>query len=425
MKTKLFAMNKRLTTNLFLIVLFMSLFGGCKQTADYMAVNSNAFVVNLDTVELKHDFKLSNIFDSIKVIPLDNSEVVIGKLNRVDIYKDLIIVLDAEFAKGVFAFDRAGKLLYQIGNVGLGPEEYASCGDFAIDREQGSIYIYDKLGHRIYVYDVNTGKYQRTLSIERSNKFNRIWCNGGNLYAVRTYFLPKKDNSPFYILKQLDEKTGELLGEWLDVETFNKGWKKEFLTTNLFYRLGEDVDLFAYGIADTILCLKEGKIAPYMVFTGDKVIKPGDLSEEEKDISLDARKTIEIHRKAHRRLGYIQQKITSVFDLYGNNGNLYFDYMTWPCFFTQYNLEKGEISVYTYMKDDLLFLSKPYKYTMTSFLMSDADGVYYQVNTEVLPHLKSCLDGGFLSDRIKNKDVLQQITEDSNPIILYYEFKKE
>ena len=117
MKTKLFAMNKHLATNLFVIVLFVSLFGGCKQAADYMAVNSNAFVVNLDTVELKHDFKLSNIFDSVRVIPLDNSEVVIGKLSRVDIYKDLIIVLDAEFAKGVFVFDRAGKLLYQIGNV--------------------------------------------------------------------------------------------------------------------------------------------------------------------------------------------------------------------------------------------------------------------------------------------------------------------
>lgn len=418
-------MNKCLIISACIMILFMPVFVGCRSTADYMAMNGDAFVVNLDTVELKHDFKLSNIFDSVWAIPLDNSEVVIGKINRVDVYRDRIIVLDAEYAKGVFAFDRAGRLLCKIGNVGLGPEEYASCGDFAIDHEQGSIFIYDKLRHRIFVYDVNTGKYQRTLRIDRSVGFDRIWYNGGRLYAVSSYFSSEKNDSPFYILKQLDEKTGKLIGEWLDVETFNKGWKGEFMTTNLFYRLGGEEDLFTYGIADTILCMKEEEIVPYMVFTGDKVIKPGELLEEEKKILLNGKEWIEMHSNMHRRLGKQQQKITCIFDLYKNRDNLYFRYMTWSRFFAQYNLKKKEISVYTNTKDDLLFLSKPYKYSMTSFLMSDDGGVYYQVNTEALPQLKSCLNDGFLSDRIRNKEVLRQITEDSNPIILYYEFKKE
>lgn len=91
----------------------------------------------------------------------------------------------------------------------------------------------------------------------------------------------------------------------------------------------------------------------------------------------------------------------------------------------KYNLKNNEVAVYSNTKDDLLFLSNPYKYSMTSFLMSDTGGVYYQVDTEVLSNLKSCLNDGVLSDRIKNKDVLKSITEDSNPIILYYEYKKE
>ena len=91
----------------------------------------------------------------------------------------------------------------------------------------------------------------------------------------------------------------------------------------------------------------------------------------------------------------------------------------------KYNLKDKEVTVYTNTKDDLLFLSNPYKYSMTSFLMSDTGGVYYQVDMEVLPNLKSCLNDGVLSDRIKNKGVLKYITEDSNPIILYYEYKKE
>lgn len=418
-------MKKHLIVNAFVVILFISMVLGCKSTVSYTAINNKAFVVNLDTVELKHDFKLSSVFDSVLVIPLDNKEVVIGKLNRVDVYKDLIIVLDAEFAKGVFAFDKTGHLLYKIGNVGFGPEEYASCTDFAIDHELGFIYIYDRLGHRIYVYDVNTGKYQRTLDIERHNMFNRIWYSGGNLYAVSTYFQPKKDNAPFYILKQLDEKTGRLMGEWLNVETFNKGWKSEFLTTNIFYRLNENKDLFAYGLADTVLCFKGGEIVPYMVFTGDKVIKPEEILEEEKDISLSARKRVEMLMSVQRRLGIQRKKIVNVANLYESNGYLYFNYVTWPRFMAKYNLKDKEVTVYTNTKDDLLFLSNPYKYSMTSFLMSDTGGVYYQVDTEVLPNLKSCLNDGVLSDRIKNKGVLKYITEDSNPIILYYEYKKE
>lgn len=407
------------------MILFMPVFVGCRSTADYMAMNGDAFVVNLDTVELKHDFKLSNIFDSVWAIPLDNSEVVIGKISRVDVYKDRIIVLDAEYAKGVFAFDRAGHLLYKIGNVGLGPEEYASCGDFAIDHEQGSIYIYDKLRRRIFVYDVNTGKYQRTLRIERSVEFDRIWYNGGRLYAVSSYFSSEKNDSPFYILKQLDEKTGKLIGEWLDVETFNKGWKDGFMMTNPFYRLSRDEDLFAYGIADTVLSLRKDGIFPYMIFTGDKVVKPDEILKEEKDVLLNAKKKIEMLMNAHRRLGIQKNKLINVSDLYVCNGYLYFYYVTKFHLFAKYNLKNSEVTVYANTKDDLLFLSKPYKYSMTSFLMSDEGGVYYQVDTEVLPQLKSCLNDGFLSDRIRNKEVLRQITEDSNPIILYYEFKKE
>lgn len=418
-------MKNYLMVNSFAVILFISVFWGCKSTVNYTAINNNTHIVNLDTVELKHDFKLSNVFDSVLVIPLDNKEVVIGKLNRVDVYKDLIIVLDAEFAKGVFAFDKKGHLLYKIGNVGFGPKEYASCADFAIDHELGSIYVYDRMGHRIYVYDVNTGKYQRTLDIERRNMFNRIWYSGGNLYAVNTYFQPKKDDTPFYILKQLDEETGKLIGEWLDAETFNKGWKSEFLTANIFYRLNGNEDLFAYGLADTVLCFKGKEIVPYMVFTGDKVIKSEEILEEEKDVSLSANKRVEMLLNVQRRLGIQRKKIINVANLYESNGYLYFNYVTWPRFMAKYNLKNNEVAVYSNTKDDLLFLSNPYKYSMTSFLMSDTGGVYYQVDTEVLSNLKSCLNDGVLSDRIKNKDVLKSITEDSNPIILYYEYKKE
>ena len=162
-----------------------------------------------------------------------------------------------------------------------------------------------------------------------------------------------------------------------------------------------------------------------MIFTGDKVVKPDEILKEEKDVLLNAKKKIEMLMNAHRRLGIQKNKLINVSDLYVCNGYLYFYYVTKFHLFAKYNLKNSEVTVYANTKDDLLFLSKPYKYSMTSFLMSDEGGVYYQVDTEVLPQLKSCLNDGFLSDRIRNKEVLRQITEDSNPIILYYEFKKE
>lgn len=419
-------MGKKIFSFIFLDIFAIFIFSACMPTVKHIVTNDNAYVINLDEVKLDHDFKLSNVFDSILIMPLDNSQVIIGKLNKVDIYEDRLIVLDAEYAKGIFVYNKKGDLLYKIGNVGFGPGEYASCTDFAIDHLLDVIYVYDNMGRCILVYDIKTGEYQRTMKIEQNNMFNRIWCNGGNLYAVTTYFQPKKDKKePYYILKQLDATTGKVIEEWLDVETFNKGWKSEFLTTNLFYRLDEKQDLFAYGIADTIFCFNEKEFTPYMIFVGNKTIKCADISEEEKDISLNATERARMFMNVQRRLGLQQKKIVNISNIYENDGYMYFNYVTWPRFMVKYNMENGESSVYTNIKDDLLFLSYPLKYTITSFLTSDDNGVYYQVDTEMLSSLKSCLHDDVLSDKIKNKNVLNGITEDFNPIILYYEYKKK
>ena len=57
---------------------------------------------------MKHDFCYSNLFDSVTIIRLDNAQVMIGSIDKMDLYKDKLIILDERMAKGVFVFDKRG-----------------------------------------------------------------------------------------------------------------------------------------------------------------------------------------------------------------------------------------------------------------------------------------------------------------------------
>lgn len=75
--------------------------------------------------------------------------------------------------------------------------------------------------------------------------------------------------------------------------------------------------------------------------------------------------------------------------------------------------------------DDILFSKSPNSYTIPNYLTSDKRGVYYIVQTDFLSEIKSFASRkGVISDKVVNKNKLENLDEDSNPLILYYEYKK-
>lgn len=60
---------------------------------------------------------------------------------------------------------------------------------------------------------------------------------------------------------------------------------------------------------------------------------------------------------------------------------------------------------------------------LPGYLCADADGVFYFYNTEQLAELKRLFESGQLSDKVVNKELIRSLESDSNPVLLYYEFK--
>lgn len=88
-------------------------------------------------------------------------------------------------------------------------------------------------------------------------------------------------------------------------------------------------------------------------------------------------------------------------------------------------MKTGNFTIFSNFKDDILYTPKLVSRTLPFFLTSDDGGVYYCLKTDYLQELKYHFSEGFISYKIKDRNILNNINEDSNPLLLYYEYIKK
>lgn len=417
------AIKKKIYLGTYMTISLCGFLLSCASGNTIISKNANIYTLNFDNIEQRESLIFSSIFKSVKAIVLDNKEVLIGKIEKMQPYESTLFILDSQSAKGVYEFSKNGEFIRKIGSVGNGPGEYNACNDFTINEQTKEIYIYDSYNKRINKYDIETGAYKSSLNIEAENTIDRIWYNSGRLYAVNTFFRVNQ-KEPYYILQQLDITTGKKVDYWMNASQYNKGWKDELFHTNLFYRVGENTDLFAFGLSDSIMCIREGELYPYISLSGKKVVSTEDISKDDLLLSADpmtrSKKTFDLYM----RLGK-QDKIMNISSIYESDQMLYIKCRAWQEYTIQFDKRNGEALMYTNSEDDILFSKSPNSYTIPNYLTSDKRGVYYIVQTDFLSEIKSFASRkGVISDKVVNKNKLENLDEDSNPLILYYEYKK-
>jgi hypothetical protein len=80
--------------------------------------------------------KALNLFDKIKVIPLEttDSSLVGLFISRIVVYDTKIFVLnEMQSHRNILCFDLSGKFLFKLDRIGQGPEEYSHLTNFLID----------------------------------------------------------------------------------------------------------------------------------------------------------------------------------------------------------------------------------------------------------------------------------------------------
>lgn len=99
--------------------------------------------LKVDVSEEK-DFLLSNLVDTLIIVPLETQEnALIGSVAKVETTDKYIFVLDNSIAEALFMFDWNGNLIHAFQGNGDGPREFIRASNFFLNPNMKSVYIQD------------------------------------------------------------------------------------------------------------------------------------------------------------------------------------------------------------------------------------------------------------------------------------------
>ena len=145
----------------------------------YPEVSQNIPCLNITQSEAT-DF-MEKEMASISLVPLETREdCLIGSISDLFIKGDTIVVVDGQKAKQIMLFNKQGKFLRKIGNVGSGPGEYAMISQSRISAEV--IEILDWQTKRYIKYDYN-GDVLKTVTFHTTSPQN-LYNIGNDLFLA-------------------------------------------------------------------------------------------------------------------------------------------------------------------------------------------------------------------------------------------------
>jgi len=116
----------------------------CRQENRIEAIHKADKTLEVDIDRARTSFKLSEIVDTVYFVPLETCEdCLLGNIGRIIFHDSLVIVLDDPFrGEGrIYLFNREGKFVRSVGNIGRGAEEYTKGTDLQL--VDGNVQILD------------------------------------------------------------------------------------------------------------------------------------------------------------------------------------------------------------------------------------------------------------------------------------------
>lgn len=398
---------------LFFCLLFISIGSCTTSTRKDVSYDSDIIELNLDEVKMEDSILASSIFASVKPILLETTEEsMIGEIDGIQVIDSLIFILDKNIAKSLFIFNKDGSFIRKLGKLGNGPGEYLDISDFTIDKANEKIYTLDPGSEKINVYDLRNGRFIKQLPFKDENaSYTHIQYEENRLY-VDAFFYKRMNSGP--ILYVLDAENGTILSKWLDIATHNCGWNESITKDeSFFFCKNIGTPKYCQYFMDTIMTVNSGTVKPYLVvkskewvtkdiippFSSDEPMSEVFFKINERPVSMDIHNYVESEK-------YIFFKFTNQNKIV----NLIYD-------------KKDKRVRYTKRLLDDLLLNKAGWFGKAA--CCDEQGVYSNIPMAVMPSFAIYLkeqSSNIKSDDIRN--IADYLNPESNPLILYYKFKK-
>ena len=146
----------------------------------FNSCSNNEETINVETIIVDEKIK-NDIKDEIicKFIPLQTTdECLFEDIRAIDIVEDNIYIIDRK-GDHLFVFDLSGKFITQIGKRGDGPGEYLLLTNFHVDKEKQIITLADPHQDKLFNYNLNDYKY---INDQKTFYFSDCcWLPDGNI----------------------------------------------------------------------------------------------------------------------------------------------------------------------------------------------------------------------------------------------------
>lgn len=372
-----------------------------------------------DESEKNEGLIMSSLFRSAKPILLEITDSsLIGKISKLEEFDNKLIILDSFIAKSIFVFDMDGHFLRRIGNLGEGPGEYSRISDFTIDRDNGNIYALDDNRQVVNIYRLSDGMFLDKINIRKDGlvSFNIQYVDG-QLY-VDNYYTNNKKGITKFMLRTIDINTGKTNKLLLNVDDYNKGYNEMVFTGKGVFFSREKDPLYLQAYMDTILSLSRDQVSPHIVLKSEYLTVKEDLLNNN---SKDRRN----YNSASIFDNLIQSKKFHSFEYLIETD----EFILIQCLFKNlfqllyYDKKEKKTTVYNFFNDDVLFKFFDFKKNKTSidYLFDTSKGVYFVIQ-RTSDFINDINQYGFNEGVNYNFD-LSEINSESNPMIIYYEFK--
>jgi hypothetical protein len=250
---------KFIKTTLFnLAVLALFTFISCSREKKMTKSN----ILTIDTSK-SIDLKLSELFDTLLIVPLEATEKsFVGRVSKIITTDEYIFVLDNSIAESLFIFDYDGRIVNSFQGTGSGPGEFIRVSNFFLSYDEKSVFIRDNSLGKLLELDLN-GEVIRELSFSKGVGFYDLYSFKDGFYAV----LPADDNIGVKIdILDADLKT---TGITIPIKVTNIKIEGEF-KSQYFYRGSNGEILFKRLADNTIGYINENDSSTFVEFFFDK-----------------------------------------------------------------------------------------------------------------------------------------------------------
>lgn len=251
-----------------LILIFTFLLGlisGCishsGKGGESESTDSYSFVI-LDEEHLSGErtIKLSELVEGYEVVKFENSDSAFFKTRKPVVSEHYIAVIQGG-TNPIILFDRQGKFIGKIGDVGQGPGEYMMAYDAIIDEVNDRVYVVEMTKNQVLEYNLK-GDFQISRIIGTLNKptlfhnedgsvsiVNMAFSDWGDILTAATYLGNNDSISTLTyqpLVTSLRDATGDVVG------FNNEAWAFKNTPNNIFMLTFNDT-LYAYNHLDNII----------------------------------------------------------------------------------------------------------------------------------------------------------------------------